>query len=257
MDISGLEKISEVAWRVPPTGRMRVPGILYADEALLRAMDDKVLGQVRNVAALPGIVGASYAMPDAHWGYGFPIGGVAAFDAQEGIISPGGVGYDINCGVRLVASHLRIEDVKARAGDIVRSLFHDIPSGPSPHDTGFGELSARELRRVLERGEAHCAAGEMIDDHAEPPREGPALRQCERQLADANISVLLDVLLNLLQGPAKHPFSAYFLAQEMRGMLANSKFSPTPEASAISMACPRKPKPVMSVPARKPNSVAS
>jgi tRNA-splicing ligase RtcB len=133
---------------------MRVPGRIFANERMIEEIRrEDSFTQVVNVAHLPGIVGYSWAMPDIHVGYGFPIGGVAATSFDEGgVVSPGGVGYDINCGVRLVASHLRIEDVKARAGDIVRSLFHDIPSGPSPHDTGFGELSARELRRVLERG---------------------------------------------------------------------------------------------------------
>ena len=84
MDLSRLERISDIEWRLPPWGRMRVPGVIYADEALVRDMDDKVLEQVGNVATLPGIVRASYAMPDAHWGYGFPIGGVAAFDPDQG-----------------------------------------------------------------------------------------------------------------------------------------------------------------------------
>src|SRR5512139_1253442 len=101
MDISRLERLSEYAWRIAPVKPMRVPVIIYADEALIRAMDDKVEEQAMNVATLPGIVGASYAMPDAHWGYGFPIGGVAAFDPLEGgVVSAGGVGFDISCGVR-------------------------------------------------------------------------------------------------------------------------------------------------------------
>ncbi|MFS8608219.1 MAG: RtcB family protein, partial [Gammaproteobacteria bacterium] len=95
MDLSLLERESESVWRVEPTGDMRVPGILYADESLVREMDEKVLEQLRNVASLPGIVRAAYAMPDAHWGYGFPIGGVAAFDPDEGgVVSAGGVGFD-------------------------------------------------------------------------------------------------------------------------------------------------------------------
>jgi tRNA-splicing ligase RtcB (3'-phosphate/5'-hydroxy nucleic acid ligase) len=100
MDLSRLERISDFEWRLAPSGRMRVPGVIYADEALVRDMDDKVLEQVSNVAMLPGIVKASYAMPDAHWGYGFPIGGVAAFDPDRGgIVSAGPaclVGVKIN-----------------------------------------------------------------------------------------------------------------------------------------------------------------
>ncbi|MBX6322997.1 MAG: RtcB family protein, partial [Rhodospirillaceae bacterium] len=96
-----LERAGPYEWRIPPRGDMRVPGIIYADEALIAAMDHKVFEQVANVATLPGIVKASYAMPDAHWGYGFPIGGVAAFDPEEGgVVSAGGVGFDISCGVR-------------------------------------------------------------------------------------------------------------------------------------------------------------
>ncbi|MES9967952.1 MAG: RtcB family protein, partial [Sedimenticola sp.] len=92
---------SEFEWELPPTGEMRVPAILFASETLIRNMDRKVFEQAANVATLPGIVNASYAMPDAHWGYGFPIGGVAAFDPDEGgIVSAGGVGFDISCGVR-------------------------------------------------------------------------------------------------------------------------------------------------------------
>ena len=96
MDLSLLRRRSEFEWVIEPRGRMRVPGLLFASEPLVRAMDTKVLEQVSNVATLPGIVGNSMAMPDIHWGYGFPIGGVAAFDVTTGIISPGGVGYDIN-----------------------------------------------------------------------------------------------------------------------------------------------------------------
>src|SRR3972149_6029048 len=107
MDLSKLEKIGEMAWRLAPFGATRVPAIIYADEALVSDMDDKVFEQVTNVAVLPGIVKASYAMPDAHWGYGFPIGGVAAFDAEAGgIISAGGVGFDISCGIRCLRTNL-------------------------------------------------------------------------------------------------------------------------------------------------------
>jgi tRNA-splicing ligase RtcB len=145
---------SNVLWEIPVEGRMRVPGRIFANERMIEGIRrEESLTQVVNVAHLPGIVGYSWAMPDIHVGYGFPIGGVAATSFDEGgVVSPGGVGYDINCGVRLVASGLRIEDVRNRAADIVRGLFHDIPCGPSPHDTGFGTLSADELRRVLEQG---------------------------------------------------------------------------------------------------------
>ena len=101
MELSRLQRRGESEWWVAPYGKMRVPAVIYASEPLMRDMDDKVFEQVTNVATLPGIVKAAYAMPDAHWGYGFPIGGVAAFDADEGgVISAGGVGFDVSCGVR-------------------------------------------------------------------------------------------------------------------------------------------------------------
>ena len=107
MDIAQFERTSEFEWQIKPFGRMRVPGVIFASEALLREMDAKVYEQVTNVAMLPGIVGASFAMPDAHWGYGFPIGGVAAFDPdQGGVVSAGGVGFDISCGVRTLHTGL-------------------------------------------------------------------------------------------------------------------------------------------------------
>src|SRR2546430_7381673 len=112
MDISRLTRKAECEWHLPATGAMRVPGVIYADEALIRAMDEKVPEQVANVACLPGIVDAAYAMPDAHWGYGFPIGGVAAFDPDAGgIVSAGGVGFDISCGVRTLLTGLKRQDL--------------------------------------------------------------------------------------------------------------------------------------------------
>src|SRR5512137_789607 len=112
MDLQGLRRESDCRWVIEPEGRMRVPAVLYADEALVRDMDDKVRQQICNVATLPGIVGAAYAMPDAHWGYGFPIGGVAAFDAEQGgVVSAGGVGFDISCGVRTLVTNLDRCDV--------------------------------------------------------------------------------------------------------------------------------------------------
>src|SRR5512139_2250839 len=130
MNPDRLKREGDCEWHLPPTGRMRVPGVIFADEALVRAMDEKVLVQVENVASLPGIVRASYAMPDAHWGYGFPIGGVAAFDPKEGgVVSAGGVGFDISCGVRCLRTGLKVQDlthVKERLAD---ALLHAIPAG--------------------------------------------------------------------------------------------------------------------------------
>ena len=107
MDPARFTRVDGTTWRVEPSGTMRVPVIIYADENLIQDMDDKVFEQAANVARLPGIVQASYVMPDAHWGYGFPIGGVAAFDPDRGgVISAGGVGFDISCGVRTMLTGL-------------------------------------------------------------------------------------------------------------------------------------------------------
>lgn len=133
---------------------MLVDGIVYADERLLRDIQtDESLQQVRNVAHLPGIVGASIAMPDIHWGYGFPIGGVAAMDADEGVVSPGGVGYDINCGVRLLRSTLVREDIAPHLEAIVAQMYRNVPTGVGAHRKDL-RVSGHDLRQVLEKGAA-------------------------------------------------------------------------------------------------------
>jgi len=125
-----IEKIDDWRWRVPRQRKMRTEGLIFADESLMAGLEgDQAVTQVANVAHLPGIVGPSIAMPDIHWGYGFPIGGVAAFDLDGGVISPGGVGYDINCGVRLVATPLDIEDVRPKLPALIDKLYATIPSG--------------------------------------------------------------------------------------------------------------------------------
>ena len=122
----GMHREGDYRWVIEPTGAMRVPAVLYADEQLLDDMDDKVRWQLCNVASLPGIVGAAYAMPDAHWGYGFPIGGVAAFDADAGgVVSAGGVGFDISCGVRTLVSTCTREDVLGVQERLAHEL-HDV-----------------------------------------------------------------------------------------------------------------------------------
>ena len=146
-----IERLDAFRWIIPPTGGMRVPGIIYADERMMQAMGtDESPRQVANVAHLPGIIGHSLAMPDIHWGYGFPIGGVAAFDMDEGIISPGGVGYDINCGVRLMATNLQIGEIKGRLRELVIALFRKIPAGVGSESTC--KLSVAEEKRVLRQG---------------------------------------------------------------------------------------------------------
>lgn len=151
MDINKLTKVSDFSWRIEPQGAMRVPAIIYGDEALIRDMDDKVYEQVTNVAMLPGIVGYSYAMPDAHWGYGFPIGGVAAFDADEdGVVSAGGVGFDISCGVRALYTGLKRSDIEAVKQKLADTLFQDIPVGIG--STGHLHLNDKEMDAMLSGG---------------------------------------------------------------------------------------------------------
>jgi len=147
-----LERIHDFAWRIPKHGKMRVDGIVYASKKMLGdIISDESFNQVINVACLPGIVGASLAMPDIHWGYGFAIGGVAAFDENAGIISPGGVGYDINCGVRLLRTELEAKDIKGKKREIVNQLFRDIPTGVGSHHKNF-TLGPDDLRHVLKDG---------------------------------------------------------------------------------------------------------
>src|SRR3970040_296635 len=130
MDTSALKRPSECAWVIEPTGKMRVPAVIYATESLIRDMDEKVREQITNVATLPGIVKAAYAMPDAHWGYGFPIGGVAAFDAEEGgVVSAGGVGFDISCGVRTLLTGLTRADIEPVKLLLADTLYQEIPVG--------------------------------------------------------------------------------------------------------------------------------
>ena len=151
MELSSLVRKSDYEWWVPQTGAMRVPGIIYGSEALVRAMDEKVREQVANVAMLPGIQRASYAMPDAHWGYGFPIGGVAAFDPHEGgIVSAGGVGFDISCGVRTLCTGLHVEQIEPLKGELAHQLSRSVPAGVGSH--GRIHLDGRELDAMLEGG---------------------------------------------------------------------------------------------------------
>ncbi|MBU2541784.1 MAG: RtcB family protein [Candidatus Omnitrophica bacterium] len=149
-----IEKIDDYCWRIPKSYKfgMRVPGIIYADEKLIKDIrNDQAAEQVANVAFLPGIVKASLAMPDIHWGYGFPIGGVAATDIEaDGVISPGGVGFDINCGVRLLRSNFTFEDIKSKLETLVIALFQNVPSGVG--SKGQIRVSQREERQILVKG---------------------------------------------------------------------------------------------------------
>jgi len=155
MNIGGIElvKVRENLWEIPATGQMKVPGRIYISQDMIEKglKDDEALKQVVNVAHLPGIEKYSLAMPDIHWGYGFPIGGVAATNLDEGVISPGGVGYDINCGVRLATTNLEYERVNSRIENLVAKLFNAVPTGVGASGA-IKKLSQTDLKKVLTKG---------------------------------------------------------------------------------------------------------
>lgn len=165
MDFEAVSTESPYAWAVKPQGRMRVPAIIYADHSLLKEMDNKVLEQLCNVATLPGIQQAAYAMPDAHWGYGFPIGGVAAFDPEEGgVISAGGVGFDISCGVRTLHTGLNLDQVEERKCLLADLLAQRIPAGVG--STGKIHLKRQQIDAMLSGGAVWAVEqgfGELAD----------------------------------------------------------------------------------------------
>ncbi|MGA3175271.1 MAG: RtcB family protein [Syntrophorhabdales bacterium] len=153
----GLKRISETVWELPVSYKagMRVPARVYGTEKLIKEMDDAVYDQVTNVATLPGVTKYALCMPDGHFGYGFPIGGVAAMDIEKGgVISPGGIGFDINCGMRLVKTDLTLKEVQPRLKDLVDQLYAAVPSGVG--STGFLKLSKQEFRAVIEQGAGWC-----------------------------------------------------------------------------------------------------
>jgi tRNA-splicing ligase RtcB len=156
MPPSSLRPVADCIWEIPRDAKagMRVPARLYASPALLAQMDSAVFEQVTNVACLPGIVRAALCMPDGHSGYGFPIGGVAAFRTDTGVISPGGIGFDINCGMRLLRTSLREPEVRPKLRELVDALFAAVPSGVGTH--GFVRLSEDEFRDVMVQGAAWC-----------------------------------------------------------------------------------------------------
>jgi tRNA-splicing ligase RtcB len=150
-----LERVDAYRWRIPKhyNAEMRVPGMVYADDQLLeQILIDNALQQVANVATLPGIVGYSLGMPDIHWGYGFPVGGVAATHTEDGVVSPGGIGFDINCGVRLLATDLLHAQIRGKIDKLADELFHTLPSGVGGE--GMRSLTPNEMRAVMTRGAA-------------------------------------------------------------------------------------------------------
>jgi len=153
---SAIKKISDTVWELPTSFKegMRVPARIYATEKLLNEMDEGVFDQVTNVACLPGILKYAYCMPDGHWGYGFPIGGAAPMDAESGVISPGAIGFDINCGMRLVLTNLTYDEVKPHLRELVDALFKRVPAGVG--SSGFIKISHDEFREVVEQGARWC-----------------------------------------------------------------------------------------------------
>ena len=153
-----VNQISDYIWEIPPTEKpgMLVPARIYAGAGILASMDRGVFDQVTNVACLPGIHRYALCMPDGHWGYGFPIGGVAAFDPQDGVISPGGVGYDINCGMRLIRTDLALSEVQPKLDRLMTELFRRVPAGVG--SKGFVHLTRRDFRDVMKQGAAWCVA---------------------------------------------------------------------------------------------------
>ena len=178
-----LEKIDDYRWRMPKSYKtgMRVPGIIYTDEDMLKQlMKEQALEQVANVAFLPGIVDYSLAMPDIHWGYGFPIGGVAATRVDDGVVSPGGVGFDINCGVRLLRTDLTGEEVYPRIKELIDSLYNNIPSGVGSkgnirlRGTEINEVMVKGSRWAVEHGYGRPEDLDTTEERGEMPRADPA-----------------------------------------------------------------------------------
>ena len=180
-----LEHIDDNRWLLPQAGGMRVPGIIYANEKIYQLLKgDESTRQVANVAHLPGIVNYSLAMPDVHWGYGFPIGGVAAFDLESGIVSPGGVGYDINCGCRLLATNLTLADIGDRLSNLTTALYQQIPSGVG--STGAVKLSGKDQKKVLEDGARWAVkAGFGTPQDLETTEDGGAMEGADPEQVSA------------------------------------------------------------------------
>ena len=151
-----MKKVSDVVWEVSPDYKkgMNVPARIYASEKLLKEMDEGVFAQVTNVACLPGIQKYAYCMPDGHWGYGFPIGGVAAFDLERGVISPGGIGFDINCGMRLIKTDLTVKEVQPKLRELVDALFKSVPAGVGAK--GFVHLTQNQFKDLMVQGVSWC-----------------------------------------------------------------------------------------------------
>ena len=195
-EIKNAKQISDVVWEIPTSFKagMNVPARIYATKKLLEAMDSGVIEQVTNVAMLPGIVKYSYAMADAHWGYGFPIGGVAAFDPEKGVISPGGIGFDINCGMRLVRTNLRVSEVKPKIKELVDLLFRLVPTGVGVK--GSVKVTQSQFEDIMKYGVKWCAENDYgWEDDVEKVEEGGYIKganplKVSRQASSRGISQL-------------------------------------------------------------------
>jgi tRNA-splicing ligase RtcB len=219
-----LEKVRDYLWELPRTGAMRVPGRVYVTAGMIdHVRNEGGLEQVRNVAHLPGIVGYSLAMPDIHWGYGFPIGGVAATDpADGGVVSPGGVGYDINCGVRTMTTALRLEDVRDRLERMVQALFRHIPTGVGSAGAiekvtpaELDRVATRGARWAVERGYGSAADLAHTEEHgclenADPDAISPRARERGREqlgtLGSGNHFAEIDVVEEVYDDAAAEEF---------------------------------------------------
>jgi len=182
-----VRKLDDWRWQIPRQGAMRVDGIIYADASMMQDLrGDEAVRQVANVACLPGIVGRSIGMPDIHWGYGFAIGGVAAFDPEQGgVVSPGGVGYDINCGVRLLRSSLSVRDVEPRVAQLMDQVMRDVPAGIGSHYKAF-KLGDADIRAVLTQGARWTVAnGYGTDEDLEHIEGGGCLPGAEPDAVSA------------------------------------------------------------------------
>jgi tRNA-splicing ligase RtcB len=234
VDLALLRRRSEFEWVIEPRGNMRVPGLLFASEPLVRAMDHKVLEQVANVATLPGIRVASMAMPDAHWGYGFAVGGVAAFDPDEGVVSAGGVGFDISCGVRCLRTRLTRADVEPLKKDLADALFRAIPAGVGSR--GRIRLKGDEMDRML-RGGARWAVekgwGERFD--LERIEEGGQMRDARPEAVSERARARMRDEVGTL-GSGNHYLEVQEVAEVYDGAAAEA-FSLRPGEVVVSIHC--------------------
>jgi len=209
-----MDKIAAGIWEIPVSAKegMRVPARILSSEKLIGGIDEGVIDQITNVACLPGIQRYAICMPDAHRGYGFPIGGVAAFDSEDGVISPGGIGFDINCGMRLIRTNLTVADIKPRLDHLMKELFRAVPSGVGTK--GPARLDRKEFRQVMTDGSQWCLqrgyATEGDIDHTEAGGRIPGADY--KSVSEKAVSRGIDQLGTL--GSGNHYLEIEFLAED-------------------------------------------